>query len=239
MKKSYFAFLLLALSCVTAFGQEEDYPYYKKDWQDTIPKQEVPVIEQRTKIRKYDEPGDLKGSISVGLGIISPDDVNNYIRNDLSSRGISIISGSSDMTSALMAGIQLYYVVTPKLQVKGIFDFAIGISSTELINQSDFVTYTATRISAGVGANYYFGAKRINPYIGGAIFFHALSFEGYKGTTVGPRAEPGVAFNFGERFKMEAFLQLDVAEASAEKLSQSMTIDFSSLNAGARFLFRL
>lgn len=239
MKKPFIIILpLLLLLGSVAIAQEEDYPYYRKDWKDTIPEGQEPVLQEKKK-RVYDEPGTFKAAVSIGMGVMNSEDINNYIEQDLLAQGIHLVSGTSNMESILLGGLQLYYVVTPQLQVKGIFDYALGVSATEIINQSEIVTYTASRVSVGVGGNFYFLKSRVRPYLGGAIFYHALSFEGYKGSTFGPRAELGVAFNFTEKFKMEVFGQVDSAKTKAEKQNQSITIDFNSINVGARFLFNL
>ncbi|MEX2335932.1 MAG: hypothetical protein WD555_01520 [Fulvivirga sp.] len=237
----------LCLFICNAVIAQEDYPYYDKNWNDNsdqaeeIQGEELPIISKNP--TTYNEPQGLQAAINIGLGIMGPEEINNYIRNDLNNQGVYLSQGSSDMTLAFLIGARLYYVITPKFKAKGILDYTIGLSSTEIISPgmpSEYINYTASRISIGAGANYYFGEKRITPYAGAAFLFHALRFEGFKGTCIAPRVEGGAAFNFSRKFKMEAFLQLDMAaEAEAKKLSQSMTIDFSSVNFGARFLLEL
>lgn len=241
-------FTIVACSLSAAIAQE--YPYYDKNWKDTVQEETVKQKEREIEIQqpeqpqsRLDEAGTVRASINIGVGIMDSPEINDYIRQDLAGRGISILSGSSDMNSVFMIGAQFSYAVRPRLQVKGILDFAVGLSSTELVNQSsyqsDYINYTATRLSVGAGANYYLGQKKVAPYVGLALLYHSLSFEEFKGGTVGPRGEAGAAFNFSDRFKMEAFLQADIAETEAKNLGQTMTIDFSSINLGARFLLRI
>lgn len=247
-KKFILLFAIAACSWSAAIAQ--DYPYYDKNWKDSVKDETVKQKEQEIVIQqpvrpesRLDEQGTVRASINIGVGVMDSPEINDYIRQDLSGRGIIILSGSPDMTSVFMIGGQIGYAVRPRLQVKGIFDFAVGISSTELTNQysyqNEYINYTATRLSVGAGANYYLGQRKVSPYVGLALLYHSLSFEEFKGGTVGPRGEAGAAFNFSDRFKMEAFFQADVAETEAKNLGQDMTIDFSTISLGARFLFRL
>lgn len=248
MKSKLAVLLLFATLFAMNITIAQDYPYYKKDWRDTIPKEQNKEKELETVVQQnvepqsqLDVPGTVRASINIGLGVMDSPEINNFIREDLAQRGITILSGSSDMNAIYIIGGQIGYTIRPQLQLKGILDFAVGISSTELVNQfqSEYINYTATRLSVGAGANYYFGRRKISPYLGLALLYHSLSFEEYKGSTVGPRGEAGAAFNFSDKFKMEAFFQADIAETEAKRLSDAMTIDFSSINLGARFLLRI
>ncbi|MBL6449540.1 outer membrane beta-barrel protein [Fulvivirga sp. 29W222] len=245
-----FTLIFAIAACAFSAAMAQDYPYYDKNWKDSVQEEsvqkkekEIEVLQPEKPQSRLDEAGTIRAAINIGVGVMDSPEINNYIRDDLANRSITLLSGSPDMNSVFMIGGQVSYAVRPRLQVKGIFDFAIGISSTELVNQysyqNDYINYTATRISAGAGANYFFGQRKVSPYVGLALLYHTLAFEGFKGGTVGPRGEAGATFNFSNKFKMEAFLQADVAETKAKNLGQSMTIDFSTLNLGARFLFRL
>ncbi|UII30247.1 porin family protein [Fulvivirga ulvae] len=245
-----FILLLAIAACSWNAVIAQDYPYYDKNWKDSAKDEAAKQKEQEIVLQQFqepesrlDEPGTVRASINIGVGIMDSPEINNYIRQDLANRNITLLSGSADMTSVFMIGGQIGYALRPRLQLKGIFDFAVGISSTELVNQysyqSEYINYTATRLSVGAGANYYLGQRKVSPYVGLALLYHRLSFEEFKGGTVGPRGEAGAAFNFSDKFKMEAFFQADIAETEAKDLGQTMTIDFSTINLGARFMFRL
>ena len=234
--------------CTWAGAQAQDYPYYDKNWKDTIPDnaaQPIPQVITQQESRpasRLDEAGTIRGSLNIGLGMMNSSAINEYIAQDLVNQGISLTSGSADMNSTLFIGGDISYAIKPRLRAKLIVDYVLGISSIEIVggfqSQSDYVNYVATRLSLGAGANYYLGQRRVTPYLGGAILYHNLSFEEFKGSTIGPRVEGGAAFNFSQKFKMEAFFQADIAEAEATKLTQTMTLDLSTISIGARFLFR-
>jgi len=67
--------------------------------------------------------------------------------------------------------------------------------------------YHFDRISPGILCNYNipFGSGRHSFFIGGGLFYHALNFEDFSSSTVEPRIQADVNFQFGKLNPKPAF----------------------------------
>lgn len=222
--------LALLLMYSPAMIAQEHLPiaYYITDWQEY--KGEKPYL---------DQPGIFKLGFYASYGLINPQEINRYIQNDLHQRNFFISDGSSDIENAIVGGIQVHYVITTKLQVIGLVEYGMATSSVNINGSHRYFIYSTSRASAGTGLNYYFIKKTISPYLGAGIVYHYMQFEGFKGQTIAPRAEGGLAFSFTYNFILELFAQYNNPITNGKDSGKELEIDFRTASAGLRLMFRI
>jgi hypothetical protein len=183
----------------------------------------------------------LHVSFMVGTGLISPDDVNQYIQNYISAKtaGGYYISygGSSDI---LLEGVFNFSLVVPvglKMQLK--FPMEYGIGSKHVIIDDENEYFTLNRFAPGVIADYYFQSEKRNAFFFGAGFlYNFMWFEGYHANCISPRLELGYRWRKASA-GWELLIMADQAEGHISNqtyYNSVKTIDFSGVLLAIRFI---
>ena len=126
----------------------------------------------------------------IGLGIFYPKDVNSYIEQDLS----DYITTNAElyMYEEINAFLDFKF---KWFEIITLAEYAIGPKIVIGGPQN----YFFNRFSPGVLANVFVPLKsseRNALFIGGGVQYHKMSFEGYKGTTLGYRFQLGIDIQF-------------------------------------------
>lgn len=149
--------------------------------------------------------------IGVSLGIFSPTDVNDYLRNywdnELSGYNEVKTFGSPEMYLNFVIQICGGAYVSEQFELKGVFEFGIG---PKIIIIHDTKFFGFFRYSPGVICNYYIPSSKDNKFsIGCGILYHNMKFEEWKASAFGPRLKAGYNIN-SKKLNMELFLAFDI-----------------------------
>jgi hypothetical protein len=153
--------------------------------------------------------------ISINLGVFSPDDVNEYISDALSS--YTILFGNTDMI--------IYYELSAFLNFKTRWvdvqpTLTYAIAPKIIIGAESFYF---SRVSPGVLANFFIptGLSGKNAlFIGGGFQYHMMDFDNFEGNDLGFRLQLGFDLQFGG-FNLQPVLALNIAEAKGTAPSAS------------------
>jgi len=143
--------------------------------------------------------------ISINVGIFSPDEINEYISDALSS--YTIIFGNTDLIA--------YYELSAFLNFKTRWvdvqpTLTYAIAPKIIIGAESFYF---TRVSPGVLANFFIptGLSGKNAlFIGGGFQYHIMSFDKYEGNDLGFRLQLGYDMQLGG-FNLQPVLAFNIA----------------------------
>lgn len=143
--------------------------------------------------------------IGIGVGFFSPTGVNEYIKNDL---GENTINGDLYLYEEAKVFLNFkfkWFDVVPMVE------YAIG--PKWVINGDK--SYFFNRLSPGVTADFFIPMGMSGKYaffLGAGTQYHMMSFEGYKGETIGYRFQLGFDLQFGS-FNLQPTLYFNLANA--------------------------
>lgn len=150
---------------------------------------------------------------AVHFGFFSPDDVNNYIRNDLS--GYTVTSGTTDLILNINLGIGFGFRFYNIFEIQPIFEYSIA---PKIIAGSD-KNYAFNKFSSGLMANLLIPIadnRKHSIVVGAGMFYNMLSFEEFSGNCISPRFQAGISLN-NNKFNPQILLGVDLAKTNADK----------------------
>jgi len=145
--------------------------------------------------------------ISIGAGIFYPEDVNEYISNDLS----DYIAYNTELYMYETVSVFLN-IKTRWIDITPLLEYAIGPKIVIGGNGN----YYFNRLSPGVLANFFIPTGKSGKYaffIGGGAQLHMMTFEGYEGNGLGFRFQLGYDLQFGS-FNLQPVLAYNIAETT-------------------------
>jgi hypothetical protein len=149
-------------------------------------------------------------SLGLALGVFYPQDVNNYIKND--------ISGYSDTYNTdLYAYFEFKAGLTFRLKR---VDFNVSLEEDIapkigiVIGGEDF-SYYYNKLSPEISANFYFptGSGKNAFFIGAGVSYNFLSFEEYRASCPGVKAQLGYSLQFG-KMNLQPYLAFKYIKAT-------------------------
>jgi hypothetical protein len=150
----------------------------------------------------------------ISIGGFYPNEVNQYISDDLS----GYITTNEKLYMYESGNIFLNFKFK-WFDVTALTEYAVG---AKIIVGAD-KNYLFNRFSPGVLANFFIPSgksKRHAFLIGGGIQYHMMSFEGFKGNTIGFRFQAGYDIQFSH-INVQPILAFNLANAKEAKYNHS------------------
>ena len=174
----------------------------------------------------------------IGIGFFNPKGVNEYINYELSSYYQQFGTFDMFMYYELNGSVTLKI---KQLDVTALAAYAISPKFIIISNTSDIKTYTYSRLSPGILANYYipFGTGRYSLFIGGGAQFHHLKFKEFNGNNIGIRLQVGLNLKFGNT-NMQPHIALNLAKVKDGMIvnSELYDLNFTGGQVGINLIFR-
>jgi len=168
----------------------------------------------------------------IHFGFFNPNDVNNYIENDLS--GYSIVAGTSDMVLNFNLGLGMGFRFFNLIEAQPIFEYSIA---PKIISGADH-NYTYSKFSGGVMANFLIPmspTKKNSIIVGAGLFYNSMTFEDFTGSSMNPRFQTGISLN-NNKFNPQVILAYDMAKANDDEF-EGFELDYSSVRIGVNLNF--
>lgn len=168
---------------------------------------------------------------SIHFGFFSPDDVNEYIADDLNSYTVTF--GTTDIVMNFNIGAGLGFRILNLVEIQPQVEYSIA---PKVISGAD--SYSYTKFSGGILANFMIPIapnRRSSILIGGGIFYNAMSFEEYSGSSINPRVQTGLSLN-NNRFNPQIIIAYDLAKTTADE-AEYFELDYSSFRIGVNLNF--
>jgi hypothetical protein len=213
-----FAFLILILCCGESFAQVVfDLPEEEKKAANTK----------------------VFASFHVTLGFVSPDDVNEYIQNEIDNiapGGVFFQQGTPSISVACSFNFALIY--RPKNNFQFSLPIEYGTAPKTITIDRTTLTFNMNRFSIGSFATYRFFNQADNAlYAGAGLLYHNMGFKSSSASKLGPRFEFGYT-TFRMRSDLEFFVLADVANGKTKDSFGSVeSIDFTGFYFGTRIIF--
>jgi hypothetical protein len=177
-----------------------------------LPEVMVHSQEASAKLRVYP-------SFGIGIGFFYPQDVNQYIKDEIVSR-----YGTSYNTDLYMY-LEVKGGITFRLKhvdFNGMLEYDIA-PKFAIVTGGDNISYNYSKISPEVSANYYFPSKsaRHSFFIGGGVNYNFMKFEKYSASS------PGIKMQFGYNMQLHKLnLQPYLAFKYIKAKDTSNIVDF-------------
>jgi len=188
-------------------------------------------------LKSQESPLKVYPTFGVSIGFFYPSDVNDYIESTLGSF-YSTEFGSEDMFMYL----ELYGGVAFRLKrmdVTGFLEYALAPKWVVVTNGDD-ISFTFSRISPGVNANYYIpiGSGKHALFVGGGIQYHIMDFEEFYASAPGFRLQAGISLQFG-KFNIQPYGAFKYARAtdSDNDLGGDFDLNYTGGQIGFFFSF--
>ena len=170
---------------------------------------------------------------SVNFGFfLNPEDVNNYIANDLSSYSIEF--GTTDIIMSFNLGIGGTFRFFKLFEVQPLLEYSFA---PKIISGAD-EDYSFNKFSGGMMANFLVPltpTKNNSIIIGAGILYNSMTFEESSGSSVNPRFQTGVSLN-NSRFNPQVILSYDLANATDDEY-EGFDLNYSSIRIGVNLNF--
>ena len=230
MKK--IAFTFLAIFMITVSWAQINFDYTDK----------VQKTESETKVVKVLPPGiypfrQFHLGFGFGFGVINPQAINDYISNYWQNTSTGTSSTAPVVSISINYRAQVKYRFNYRFDLAAVFE---GASAPAVSNDNTATnkTFNFQRWSVGLLPSFHFpfgSRKRQSLFLSLGALSHKMTFEDYKGTSIGLRGLCGVNFNF-KNFNPQAFLGIDAAKAKDE-VHNNFELDYSGVQFGLNFNF--
>jgi hypothetical protein len=149
----------------------------------------------------------------IGIGGFYPQDVNDYIQNEIDAKGYY-----DTYNTELYMFIELKGGLTYRLKrfdFSGIVEWDLAPKVIMVSGGNGNLNYNFTRVAPTISTNYYFplGSGKHALFIGGAIHYNILKFKNYSAAAPGYKIQFGSSMQFG-RFNLQPYLAYNYATAS-------------------------
>ncbi|HAF28717.1 MAG TPA: hypothetical protein DCG75_06675 [Bacteroidales bacterium] len=170
-------------------------------------------------------------SISFGY-LMNPEDVNNYISDDLSS--YSITFGTTDIVMSFNFGIGGSFRFYNLIEVQPLVEYSYA---PKIISGAD-ESYAFNKFSGGMMANFLIpisSERKSSVIIGAGLLYNSMSFEEFSGSSLNPRFQTGLSLN-NDRFNPQIIFAYDLAKATDDEY-ESFELNYSSIRIGVNLNF--
>ncbi len=172
-------------------------------------------------------------SPSIHIGFFSPDEVNTYIENALSSYELTF--GTTDLIMNYNVGLGFGFRFFNLAELQTVTEYSIAPKSFVVTN-GDNMSFTFSKFTAGLMANFMIpltsNERKTSAIIGAGILYHNMSFEDYKATKIAPRFQAGISLN-NNKFNPQILISYDMAKAD----DNGFELDYSGIRIGANLNF--
>lgn len=172
-------------------------------------------------------------SPSIHLGFFSPDEVNNYIENALSSYDLTM--GTTDLIMNFNVGLGFGFRFFNLAELQTVTEYSISPKSI-MVSNGDNMSFTFSKFTAGLMANIMIplttNERKTSAIIGGGILYHNMSFEEHQATKVAPRFQAGLSLN-NNKFNPQILISYDMAKAN----DNGFELDYSGVRIGVHLNF--
>lgn len=168
---------------------------------------------------------------SIHFGFFSPDDVNQYIYDDLSNYTITF--GTTDLIINFNVGAGFGFRFFNLVEIQPQFEYSIA---PKVISGAD--SYSFTKFAGGMMGNFMIPIlqnRKSSIIVGVGMFYNNMSFEEYSGSSVNPRVQTGLSLN-NNRFNPQIILAYDLAKTTADD-AEYFELDYSSFRVGVNLNF--
>jgi hypothetical protein len=188
-------------------------------------------------LNSQESPVRVYPSFGLSYGFFYPKDVNNFIKNDLSSHSLTTTSGSSDMFSyfELRGGLT---VKMKKIDFNGIGEYAIA-PKVILVTNGSSQTYYFSRTTIGAVSDFFIplgSSGRSSFFVGGGVLYSFMKFKSYTASAPGLRLQTGVSLQFG-KFNLEPNLAFTYAKASKHMTYSNFEMNYTGGQISLIFSF--
>lgn len=169
---------------------------------------------------------------SVHIGFFNPEDVNDYIANDLS--GYSITMGTTDLILSFNLGLGVGFRFANLVEIQPIVEYSIAPKIIANIDKS----YSFSKFSGGMMANFLVPLaddRKHSIILGAGMFYNNLKFEEFTGNTIDPRFQAGFSLN-NNKFNPQILLSVDLAKTEADD-HEYFELNYTSVRIGVNLNF--
>jgi len=194
------------------------------------------------KLHAQDEPIRFnKGKVLVGIGInigfFNPEDINQYIEDWMSEKGIIELVGTSDMVMNLGGHFDIGYRINDYIELYGTIEYCAGMKYISVSGGTNHF-FNLGRFSPGFIANILIplsSSARNSFFVGGGVLYHMMKFEEYSGNTAGLRIQAGFSLN-NFNFNPQIFLAYDAAKTTDQD-DEDFEMNYSGIQVGINLNF--
>ncbi|MCK5028529.1 MAG: hypothetical protein KAR57_02775 [Bacteroidales bacterium] len=168
---------------------------------------------------------------SIHFGFFSPEDVNQYIADDLSSYTVTF--GTTDLIMNFNIGAGLGFRFLNLVEIQPQVEYSIA---PKVISGAN--SYSYSKFSGGMMANFMIPIapnRKSSIIVGGGMFYNTMSFEEYSGSSMNPRVQAGLSLN-NNRFNPQIIFAYDLAKATVDE-AEYFELDYSSFRIGVNLNF--
>jgi hypothetical protein len=167
----------------------------------------------------------------IGIGFFYPQDVNDYIANELPSG--ETVFGVNGLYMNLGINLTLGYKIYRNWEFQWLAE-TYAAPKYVTTNVGDY-SYNFWRVSTGVLVNFHIPMNAIGKhsiYFGAGPLFHNMTFKEYNASTVGARFQVGFSIN-NYKFNPQVYLSGDYASAN----DGSFNLNYSCFRIGVNLNF--
>jgi hypothetical protein len=149
-------------------------------------------------------------TIGLGIGFFYPQDVNDYIKSDLSSMGYTALNEDLYMYLEIKAGVALRL---KKVDFNLALEYDLG--PKVVVGGDETFTYGFNRISPELSFNYYIpnNSGKNAFFIGAGFHYSFMKFEEFSGSAPGFKAQLGYSLQFS-KFNLQPYLAFRYAKST-------------------------
>jgi hypothetical protein len=181
-----------------------------------------------------------KGGLSLGItmGIISPQQVNNYIGDKY--------KDNYDQTKNYIYGNfgvfgSFNYLFNPYMELVGNIEVDLASNTFDLTDT--IVFHNFLKLSPGIMFNFHFPFDKNNDksiFIGFGLTYNSLFFEKFSAITIGNCIKAGYRFNINNNY-CDVFISYDNIKANTHQKNDynntNMELNYSGIRIGVSMLF--
>lgn len=175
---------------------------------------------------------DFKFFPSIHFGFFNPEDVNQFIANDLSNYTIEF--GTTDLVMNFNLGLGASLRFFNLFEVQPIFEYSIA---PKMVSGAEH-NYSFNKMSGGIIGNIlipFSSSRKHSLLIGAGGLFNQMSFEDFSGSSFNPRVQAGISLN-NSKFNPQVILAYDFAKAKADE-NENFELDYRSFRIGVNLCF--
>ncbi len=180
------------------------------------------------KLIAQDEPSPFEVNFfpSVHFGFFTgADDVNEYIKEDLSNASVEF--GTTDLIMNFTLGVGVGFRFANLVELQPIVEYSLG---PKIISGGVSKTYNFNKFSGGMMANFMIPIsynRKSSILVGAGMFYNNMKFEGYSGNAINPRFQVGFSLN-NNRFNPQILLALDLAKFEPDDPNPPLTMELNT-----------
>ncbi|MCW3804057.1 hypothetical protein [Plebeiibacterium marinum] len=168
----------------------------------------------------------------IGFGFFYPDDVNDYISEQL--QGYDIYSGTKEIYMNFSGRASLYFKMTQNIDL-GIF-LEAAWAPKWIYDEADYY-FSFSRVSPGIAPKIYFpvGSGKNAFFISPGVMYNNMKFEGYQASNIGGKLQAGASLKLGS-IKLQPYGAINIANASDKTAMGDFDLNYTDFHIGVEVL---